>query len=98
MTTITPILDEAERARRAELVHEARAACRQGISPQERTLQREAKADTWAEWLRRKMDLSGCADPTALLPDALARLEQLNEDRVIAAVRELKASLQEALK
>jgi len=95
---VTPILDEAERRRRAEFMCEARAAARQGISPNERTQQREEKADQWAAWFRQRMDTSRCPDPNAFLPDAFARLQQLAEDHTLAAVRELKASLTEALK
>jgi hypothetical protein len=43
------------------------------------------------------MDDGGLVDPLALLPDALARLEQLNEDRVAAAIREYKVRLKKAL-
>jgi hypothetical protein len=44
------------------------------------------------------MDDAGCANPTEILPDAFARLEQLAEDRVAAAVREIKKTLKDALK
>jgi len=97
-STINPILDEAERARRGELLREQRAAARAGISPDERTQQREQKADEWAQWLRRKMDSAGCTDPVVLLPDILARLQQLAEDHTLAAIRDLRAIMREALK
>ena len=93
----TTIIDEAERARRAEFMRESRAACLHGISSEQRTQQREAKADGWTEWFQQKMDSVGCSDPVALLPDAFARLEQLNEDRIVAALRDLKATLRKVL-
>jgi hypothetical protein len=36
------------------------------------------------------MDAGGCTDPAEVLPDAMARLEQIVDDRVIAAVNEIK--------
>jgi hypothetical protein len=92
-----PDTDAAERTRRAEFVRETRAACQQRVSPEERTKKREEKADLWAAWFREKMDAGGCTDPVQLLPDALARLEQLSEDHAAAAIREIKALLQRAL-
>jgi hypothetical protein len=95
--TTTPILDDAERARRADFIRESRAAVYQGVSFQQRNQNREAKADSWAAWLRDKMASTGCRDPAELLPDICARLEQLSQDYAIAAVREIKAKLKEAL-
>ena len=37
-------------------------------------------------------------DPAELLPNAFARLEQINEDHVAAAIREFKTSLMKVLK
>jgi hypothetical protein len=62
-----------------------------------RTKRREDRADEWARWLRRKMDDSGCLDPVALLPDVLAKID-LIDDRVGAAIREIKKSLRDALR
>jgi hypothetical protein len=97
MTTTAPI-DEAERARRREIVRDMKGAVAQRQTFETHAQQREAKADDWARWFRHKMDACGVADPIVLLPDALARLEQLAEDRVAAAVRDLKAALKGALK
>jgi hypothetical protein len=96
--TISTIIDEAERARRTELAREVRAAFYMGISSEERTQRREALADEWARWFRQRMDSGGCVDPVVLLPDAFARLQQLAEDRAIAAVHDMKTLLREALK
>jgi len=98
MTTTTINIDAAERARRSELVLEARAAARAGIHPDERSRQREELADRWASWLHSRMETLHCNDPSVLLPDICARLEQLSEDRVRAALVELKQSLRETLK
>jgi hypothetical protein len=86
------IISEAERNRRAEIILDSRAALQQGESLEQRTKKREEKSDAWAHWFRRKMD-NGCANPVELLPDACARLEQIVDDRVAAAVAELKAAL-----
>jgi hypothetical protein len=93
----TASLNEAERARRAEFVREASAAALNGELPEQRTQKREKKADAWSRWFRERMDHSGSTDPAELLPEAFARLEQLNEDAVAAAVREFKAALRKAL-
>jgi hypothetical protein len=94
--TISITTNEAERARRAEFIREARAASLQSESPEQRTKKREAKADAWAQWFRQKMDEGGCADPVELLPDALARLEQTIDDRITAATVEIKAAVRKA--
>jgi len=90
---MTAIISEAERARRAEFARDARAAAQKGETLEQRVKKREEKADAWAQWFRRKIDDNGCADPVELLPDACARLEQIVDERVAAAVAELKAAL-----
>jgi hypothetical protein len=35
------------------------------------------------------MDSAHCADPVTLLPDAFAKLEQMIDDRVAVAVKEI---------
>jgi hypothetical protein len=92
------IIDEAERSRRAEFVREARAAVYQGTTAEARTQKREDKADEWARWLHQKMDNHGCLDPAELLPDILAKVDQTIDDRVAAAIAEVKATLRGALR
>jgi hypothetical protein len=58
---------------------------------------RADKADGWAGWWRREMEIHGSSNPAELLPDAFARLEQLTEDRIMFAIRQLKADLRKAL-
>jgi hypothetical protein len=96
--TVIALQSESERASRAEFIREARAACLQGVSPTERARKREETADAWAQWLHQRMDASNCADPIALLPDILAKMEQTIDDRVTAAIAEIKAKLTGALK
>jgi hypothetical protein len=93
---MTAIVSEAERHRRAELIRDSRAALQQGETLEKRTQKRNAKADAWAVWFHQRMDLDG-GDPTQFLPDALARLEQMIDDRVAAAVSEIKTTLRRAL-
>jgi hypothetical protein len=88
---------EDERVRRRELVRDMRAANQRGISVEERTKQREESAAEWTAWLHRRMDESGCTDPVELLPEILARLEQTIDDKVGAAVAEMKQTLRKAL-
>jgi hypothetical protein len=90
-------LNNAERARRTEYTRETRAALQNGERLDQRIRKFEDKASAWSQWLRQKMDSTGCANPSEVLPDALARLEQIAEDRAAAAVREIKAALRKAL-
>jgi hypothetical protein len=88
---------ESERVRRRELVRDMRAANQRGISVEERTKQREDAAAEWATWLHRRMDESGCTDPTELLPEIIAKLEQTIDDKVGAAVAGIKQTLRKAM-
>jgi hypothetical protein len=97
MTTTSPI-DEAERARRTEFVRDTKAALAQDETLEARTKRREEKADEWARWFRQNMEAAGCSDPGQILPDALARLEQITNDQIVAAVHELKTAMRGALK
>ena len=75
--TTQQLSDETERSRRREFVQETRAAVAQGQTVEQRAAAREGRADEWAQWLHKKMDATGCTDPVALLPDILAKMEQL---------------------
>ena len=97
MTTTSPI-DEAEHARRTEFVRDVRSANAQGETLEARAKKREEKADEWARWFRKNMEAAGCSDPGQILPDALARLEQITNDQIVAAVHELKTAMRGALK
>jgi hypothetical protein len=70
----------------------------QNESLEARSKRREVQGDEWSGWFRRRMDANGIADPVALLPDAFARLQFQMEDKVNSAIKDLKKSLQEALK
>jgi hypothetical protein len=87
---------EAEKSKRREFVRDLRGANRQRISVEKRIKQREDAAAEWAQWWRQKMESSGCDDPVQLLPDAFAKIEQAMDDRVAAAIAELRASLKRA--
>jgi hypothetical protein len=96
MTTTN--IDAAERIRRSEYARDSRAALARGETLEVRSKRREGYANEWAAWLRQRMDRVGCDDPTEVLPDALARLEQIVDDRVAVAINEIKATLRGALK
>jgi hypothetical protein len=85
-------------AERREYVKDSYGAVLQGETFEQRSQRREAEADEWSGWFRRRMDADGIADPVALLPDAFARLEFMMQDKINAAVKDLKEALQEALK
>jgi hypothetical protein len=93
-----PVLSTDERIRRSELRRDNLGALARGVSLERRTEERERYASEWAAWLRSKMDASDCDDPTAVLPDALARVQQLAEDAALAAIKELRKALMEVLK
>jgi hypothetical protein len=93
-----PVLSITERIRRVEYVRDSHAVARGHVTVGQRESERETKADVWANWLHAKMHESGSTNPAAVLPDALARLEQISEDQIAAAVRELKIALMGALK
>jgi hypothetical protein len=91
--------DRKDRDRRARIrrAKEAGVAALGGQSVEQRTRKRETSADEWASWLHQELEIRGCTNPTEILPDALARLEQIAEDRTATAIRSLKASLRKAL-
>jgi hypothetical protein len=93
-----PVLSTGERIKRSELRRNDLGALASGVSLEQRTKQREDYANEWAGWLRMRMDSAEVDDPTALLPDALARLQEIADDRAIAAVNKLKKALMEVLK
>jgi hypothetical protein len=86
-----------DRSSRIERTREASAAALAGETGAQRTKKIEARADVWAKWIRQKMDDKGCADPTELLPEILARMDQTVDDRVAAAIQEFKRALRKAL-
>jgi hypothetical protein len=92
------VLSTSERIRRSELRRDNLGALARGVSLERRTEERERYASEWAAWLRSKMDACDCDDPTAVLPDALARVQQLAEDSALAAIKDLKKALMGALK
>jgi hypothetical protein len=91
-------ISEAERFRRSEYARDSLAAVTQNETVEQRLAKRDAKADLWAQWFRQKMDASGCANPVELLPEALAKLEQMISDHTAAAIKELKTAIKGALK
>jgi len=96
MTTTN--IDTAERIRRSEYARDSKAALARGESLEARSKRREGYANEWAAWLRQRMDASECDDPVQILPDALARAQQLAEDSAIAAIKEFKTAMKGALK
>jgi hypothetical protein len=85
-----------DRKTRIERVRENSIAALNGESSEERTRKREARADDWARWLRHRMD-DKCCTAEELLPDILAKMDQTIDDRVAAAIRQLKGTLRKAL-
>jgi hypothetical protein len=91
--------DTADNERRARIssVKEAARAALSGQTVAQRDRTRNARAGEWSRWLRKEMDVHGCEDPAEVLPAALAHLEQIADDHVIAAVRQLRSDLRKAL-
>ena len=90
-------LSEFERFRRGEHARDSRAALAQNETLDQRLAKRNAKADDWAKWFHHEMTRTHRTDPVQLLPDALAKLEQMIDDRVTIAVKEIKSTLRKAL-
>jgi hypothetical protein len=93
-----PVLSTGERIRRSELRRDDLGALAQNMSLEQRTKQREDFANEWAGWLRSKMDSADCDEPSALLPDAFARLQQIIDDRIATAFKQFKTELKGVLK
>jgi hypothetical protein len=85
------------RTRRKEFIRQTRAALRSGETIDKRFANYEKKADDWAAWFRDRMDATGSDNPSDLLPEAFARLEQLNVDNINTAITQLKGNLRRAL-
>jgi hypothetical protein len=95
MTAMQQVLTEIENVRRAELVADTRSALAVGVSLDEYLLLREKSVSDWCQWLHGEMDRTRAADPTEILPQICARLEQ----RCAAAARAAaKAAAQEQVK
>jgi hypothetical protein len=95
---MTPALDNAEKRRRVEYTRETRAALQNNERLDQRIATREKAADEWARWLHDRMDAAGTNNALEVLPDALAKLEQLSRDHAAGAVRDFKQALKDALK
>jgi hypothetical protein len=94
-----PALNAADNEQRARIrsVKEAGWAALSGQTVAQRDQIRNARASEWSRWLRKEMDAHGCEDPAEVLPAALAHLEQIIDDRTLAAVRQLRSDLRKAL-
>jgi hypothetical protein len=93
MTALGP----AERARRTDYIRQSRALLRDNETVAARTARFEKQADSWSAWFRDRLDATGSDNPSDLLPEAFARLEQLNVDAINSAIAELKGTLKRAL-
>jgi hypothetical protein len=94
----TTNLSTAERIRRFEFIRDSKGALTRGVTLETRSKQREEFANMWTAWIRQRMDASGADNPLEILPDILARLEQIVDDRVVAAIKEFKVAIKGALK
>jgi hypothetical protein len=86
-----------DRSSRIERTREDSLAVLSGETSGQRSKKLEARADVWAKWIRQRMDDKGCADPSEMLPEILARMDQTVDDRVAAAIQEFKRTLRKAL-
>jgi hypothetical protein len=93
----TPDTADNERRAQIERVKEAGFAAVSGRTVAQREKARATKADEWAGWWHREMEIHNSSNPVELLPDAFARLEQLAEDKALFAVRQLRSDLRKAL-
>jgi hypothetical protein len=88
---------ERTRRSRSRHVKDIKAAVKAGMSLELRTAKIEHKTADWAEWFRDRMNATASDNPSDLLPEAFARLEQLNVDAINGAITELTGKLKRAL-
>ena len=93
----TPDTADNDRRARIRSVKEAGWATLSGQTVAQRDQIRNTRASAWSKWLRKEMEGHGCEDPAEVLPAALAHLQQIVDDTVIAAVRQLRSDLRKAL-
>jgi hypothetical protein len=93
----TPDTTGNERRAQISSMKEAGRAALAGQTVAQRNRTRGARATEWTQWLRKEMDSHGCEDPVEVLPAALARIEQIIDDRTLSAIRQLKSELRKAL-
>jgi hypothetical protein len=87
---------ERTRRARSRYVKNIKAALKAGMSLGLHTAKIEQKADDWQDWFRDRMTATGSDNPSDLLPEAFARLEQLNVDAINSAIAQLKGALKRA--
>jgi hypothetical protein len=84
----------AERMRRLRRLDRLRDESRAAMSidaPGVRTKKLEQNTDSWARWIAGNS--GGKVDSTAFLARAMARLQQISEDRAVDLLRELVRQL-----
>jgi hypothetical protein len=86
---------ESERLRYAEKVSDLKVALKQHMPLREWKAERDALANDWTTWWRRKADQGH--DPVAILPDFAAELQMRYRADLDAKIDELKAELRKAL-
>jgi hypothetical protein len=86
----------AERLRRMRRLDRLREQARAALSlddPGVRTRKLQQSTESWTRWIQSKVNTGSKVDTTAFLASALARTEQLAEDRTVALLRELVKTL-----
>jgi hypothetical protein len=88
-------LDSLERTKRSRRIYvrALKSALKSGDTYERHVAKIETKTNDWQEWFRDRMDATGSDNPSDLLPEAFARLEQRNEDNTNAVVGEFKKAL-----
>jgi hypothetical protein len=87
-------MTSTERVRRMRRLDRLRDESRAAMSidaPGVRTRKLQQSTDSWARWIAANS--GGKLDTTAFLARAMARLEQISEDRAVALMRELVRQL-----
>jgi hypothetical protein len=86
----------AERLRRMRRLDRLREQSRAVLSiddPGVRTLKLQQSTESWTRWIQSKVNGGAKVDSITFLSTALARAEQLAEDRTVALIRELVKTL-----
>ena len=95
--TMTEVLTQVEKTRRAELLHNTRGAVAMGVSLDEYIAKHERSVERWTQLFYAEMEKVRVDDPVEVLPAMMAKLEEraISEARraAEAAAKELVATM-----
>jgi hypothetical protein len=85
--------ERMRRLRRLDRLRDQSRAALSGDLPDERRRKLETSEKAWARWIDGRVKAGGKVDTITFLARAMARLEQVSEDRAVALIREILRQL-----